>query len=74
MSLGRKILKLWDSLKNWIFRGVHEKPIYRGELPEKGGMDSLQRGVLAKKEGGGIFEEGLIPQCTLCSGSGSSWK
>ena len=26
-----------DSLKNLIFRGVHEKPIYRGELPKKGG-------------------------------------
>ena len=22
--------------------GIHEKPIYRGELPKKGGLDSLQ--------------------------------
>ena len=26
-----------DSLKNLIFRGVNKKPIYRGELPKKGG-------------------------------------
>ena len=32
------------SLENLIFRGqVHEKPISRGgELPKKGGLDSLQ--------------------------------
>ena len=31
------------SLKNLIFREGHEKPIYKGELPEKGlGLDSLQ--------------------------------
>ena len=32
------------SPKNPIFRegGGHEKPIYRGELPKKGDLDSLQ--------------------------------
>ena len=32
------------SLKNLIFKvGVHEKPIYRGELPKRvGSLDSLQ--------------------------------
>ena len=34
-------------------------------------LDSLQiqgggGGGLGKKEGGGVFEEGLIPCCTLC--------
>ena len=43
------------SMKNPIFgRGIHEKSIYRGELPKKG------RG----KRGGGVLE-GVIPQCTL---------
>ena len=35
-----------DSLKNTIFvlgeGGVHEKPIYKCELPKKGGLASLQ--------------------------------
>ena len=30
---GWKISILLGSLKNPIFRGVHEKPIYRGGLP-----------------------------------------
>ena len=57
------------SLKNLIFRvgGVHEKPIHRGELPKKGG--GLEQFAdlmgLDKKEGGRVFERGLIPQCTL---------
>ena len=38
------------SLKNLIFR-VHEKPIYRGELPKKWGG-------LKKKNGGAVFKEG----------------
>ena len=48
--------KRWDGVKDWTFEyyggslrnvifreGVHEKPIYRGKLPEKeeGGLDSL---------------------------------
>ena len=29
--------------KNLTFMGgVHEKPIYKGRLPKKGGLDSLQ--------------------------------
>ena len=32
------------SMKNLIFRGGSQKPIYKGEMPEKreGGLDSLQ--------------------------------
>ena len=30
------------SLKNLIFRGLPEKPIYRGELSKKGGLDNFQ--------------------------------
>ena len=29
------------SLKNPIFRGVHEKPVYRGGLPKGGALDSF---------------------------------
>ena len=38
-----------------------------GGLPKKWGLGQLPdlRGGLGKKEGGGIFEGGLIPQCTL---------
>ena len=33
-------------------------------MPKKGGLDSLLiQGRLGKKEGGGVFEGGLIPQC-----------
>ena len=49
--------------------GGHEKPVYRGTLPKKGG-----RGQFADLRGGGwqekrgVFEggRGLISQCTLC--------
>ena len=38
-----------------FLRGVQEKPIYRGELPKKGVLDSFDRfnkgGGLAKKRG-----------------------
>ena len=45
--------------------GIHEKPINRGELPKKWGLDRLRRG-LAEKEVGGVFEGGgLISQCML---------
>ena len=30
------------SLKNLVFGVVHEKTIYRGELPKQWGLDSLQ--------------------------------
>ena len=32
----------WVSPKNPIFKWVLKKPIYRGELLKKGGMDCLQ--------------------------------
>ena len=47
--------------------GVLEKPIYRGELPKRGGLDSLQiEGGLGKKEAAGVFDGRLIPHCTEC--------
>ena len=41
------------SLKSQSFRGgVHEKPIYRGQLPEKGGWTVCRfKGGLAKRRG-----------------------
>ena len=45
-------------MKNPIFgRGIHEKSIYRGELPKKG------RG----KRGGGVLEEVDTPMHTIIS-------
>ena len=54
----------WGSLKNPIFRrGIHEKPIYRGDcLKRDGGAWTVCRfkGVLGKKEReGGGFVEGV---------------
>ena len=51
---------------------VHEKVIYRGGLPKKGGGAwTVCRfpiwGGAWQERGGGVFEgEELIPQCTLC--------
>ena len=47
--------------------GVHKKTMYRGELPKKRGLDSLQiqGGGLGEKEGSGAFEGGLIPLHTV---------
>ena len=46
-------------LKNPIFLGgVHEKPIYRGELPKMGGtwiVCRFKRGA-RRKRGGGVYE------------------
>ena len=44
------------------FRGVHEKPIYWGELPKRGGFGQFSdlRGGLAKKRGGGLIPNGGI--------------
>ena len=58
-----------DSMKNLIFRGGSQKPIYKGEMPEKreGGLDSLQiEGGAWKRRWRWCFRGGLIPQCTLC--------
>ena len=44
--------------------GVHEKPIYSGELPKKdGGLRELAdlEGGITKKEGGDVFERGWYP-------------
>ena len=58
---------------HWKIRfleGFHEKPIYRGELPQKGGRGAwtvcrFKRG-LDKKEGGGVFEGDDTPMHTVC--------
>ena len=54
------------ALEGW----VHEKPMYRGGCLKRGawtgaGQFADLRGGLGKKVGGGVFEMGLIPQCTL---------
>ena len=68
--------KLWDKvkMKNFNIMGVHwkiqflrggpEKPIYRGNFPQK---NREGRGGGWWKRGGGVFGgRELIPQCTLC--------
>ena len=61
-------------MKNPVFKGggggglVYEKPIYRGELPNKGGGGGWggRRFAGLRKRGGLRWREGgLIPQCTL---------
>ena len=55
--------KIWllggEFMKNWYRRGDC--------LKRRGGAWTVCRfkGGLGKKEGGGVFEEGLIPRCTL---------
>ena len=39
--------------------GVHKKPIYRGSCLKSGDLDTLQI------QGGGVFQGGVISQCTL---------
>ena len=41
--------------------------IYKGVLPKKGGLTQFVdlRGAWQERRGG-VFERGLIPQCTLC--------
>ena len=49
--------------------GSYEKPIYWGNYLERGTWTVFRfKGVLGKKEGGGVFEGAgwMIPQCTLC--------
>ena len=43
--------------KIWFLGMVNEKPIYRGELPKKGGLGHYAdlRGGLGEIEGGGVF-------------------
>ena len=51
---------LWGSLKNSIFREVHEKPIYWGGDCQKRGAWAVWRfkRVVGKKGGDGVFEWG----------------
>ena len=37
-----------------------------GELPKKRGFADSRGGRAWQERGGGVFEGGLIPQCTLC--------
>ena len=55
------------SQKNPNFRGgVHEKQYRGGECLKSWGLNSrCKEGGLGKTEVGGVFEGGLIPQCTL---------
>ena len=70
MQLRMTILILWGFPEKSNFRGRggggHEKPMYRGELPKKGGglgQFTDLRGDLAKEV---VFLRGcLYPQCTL---------
>ena len=60
-------------MKNFNIFGVHWKSNVEGGLPKKGGAWTVCRFKgregrgrdLARKRGGGVLEEGLIPQCTL---------
>ena len=59
-------------VKNFNITGVHGKmrvlkPIYTGNCPERGAWTvfRFKGGVFDKKKGSGVFEVGLIPQCTL---------
>ena len=55
-----------DSLKNSIFRGGHEKGIYKGQLPKKGGLGqffNLRGGGGLGQKVGSVF----IIACILCS-------
>ena len=53
--------KFWGrSLKNPIFRGAHEKPLYRGDCLKKGELAGL-KGGLAKKRGWCFWEGGWYP-------------
>ena len=47
-------------MKNFNIMGVREKPIYRGELPKEGSLDSLQIywGAWGKRVGD-VFEGGV---------------
>ena len=49
------------AMKNPIFKGVYEKPIYRGDCLKRGvwTVCRFKRRGLGKKKRGGIFEEGV---------------
>ena len=58
----------WKIQFLWGGEGVHKKPIYRGDLPEKGGLGQFAdlRGESCWKIGGGVFEERVdIPMHTI---------
>ena len=58
-------------MKN-LFLGF-TKNQYRGGIAQKGAWTVCRfKGGLGKKEGGGVFEGGLTPQCTLW-GRSKNW-
>ena len=61
MGLRMKNFSIVSSLKNPIFRGVHEKPIYRGNCLKREAWTvyEFKRGF-GEKEENGVFEETLI--------------
>ena len=67
MGLGKKNFNLGFTEKSDFQVGGQEKPIYRGELPRKWGAWTVWKFKerLDEKEWDGVFEGGLIPQCTL---------
>ena len=51
--MGEMMKNYGSSLKTPSFRGVHEKPIYRGKLSEKGALGQfvvLKGGFVKKRE------------------------
>ena len=66
IQTGKILVKIW-----LLLRGVHEKPIYRGDCLKAGGGGRFGQFVdlmgLGKKVGGRVFlSGGVITQCTLC--------
>ena len=61
------ILQVHRKIRVLEGRGSQKNNIKWEGLPKKGGLDSLQiyRGAWQER-GDGVFEGGLIPQCTLC--------
>ena len=60
-----KRMYFWGSQKNQSFRGVHEKWVYIGGLPEKGGLGQFADLRWLSKKERVVLIRGLIPQCTL---------
>ena len=60
--------------KIWLLGGWGSQKTYiEGGFPKKGGGGGLGqfadlRGGLGKKDRGSVYEGGLIPWCTICSG------
>ena len=53
--------------KSNFYEGVHEKPIYKRELPKKGTWTVLRGGVggLGEEDGGGVLKGVNTPMHTI---------